>query len=318
MKFILTSVFVLLVNFCHAQKIEQYYDYNWKLLSKDDISTARYYTVITKGDLLWHRQDYYIREQHLQMNGWCVDSTCNIKQGNFTYFFSNGKVESTGEFDSSKKQGLWLYYNDNGTVSDSIVYKDGNQIGTAVGFYPNGNIKDSSFCNEDGSGIYMLWNDNGNLSMSGKYGAWHRPDGQWTFYHHNGQISSIETLADGKLITKQYFDETGKAIADALSRDTPATFPGGPKKWSQYIADNLVFPPGVEFKNGRKAVVVVGATINEEGKITDVKILDPFAPAFDSLALNLIAHAPNWNPEISHNRKVKHKIRQPITFFDAN
>jgi antitoxin component YwqK of YwqJK toxin-antitoxin module len=313
MRFIITSVFVLLINFCHAQKMEQYYDYNWNLLNSEDIGIARYYTLIVKEDSMWHRQDYYIRERHLQMDGWYADSNCNIKQGSFTYFFSNGQVESVGEFDNSKKQGLWMYYNDNGTVSDSIIYKDDDQIGTAVGFYPNGNIKDSSFYNADGSGISMVWNDNGNLSWSGKFAARHWPDGKWIYYHLNGKVSSIEILAKGELITGQYFDENGQSIADT-NGDRPASFPGGMKAWIKYIRKNSSFPPDCVITNGGKAVVVVSATIDENGKLTDIKITDPFVDPFNQIAIDMMKNAPNWSPEISHNRRVKYTIRQAITF----
>ena len=56
----------------NAQKIEKVYDANWKETTKSDI---RYYSLINKKDSFWLRQNVYIPERNLQMQGSYKDST---------------------------------------------------------------------------------------------------------------------------------------------------------------------------------------------------------------------------------------------------
>ncbi|MEO6546688.1 MAG: hypothetical protein ABIN94_01765 [Ferruginibacter sp.] len=66
-------------------------------------------------------------------------------------------------------------------------------------------------------------------------------------------------------------------------------------------------------KNSDAVVVVVSATIDENGKITDAFVSSPFHPAFDDIALKKTKKAPNWLPAINHHRR-KSFVSQPLTF----
>jgi TonB family protein len=103
-------------------------------------------------------------------------------------------------------------------------------------------------------------------------------------------------------------------VADTANKDRFAEFRGDVKKWRSFLTNNLEFPVGVKLNNTEKITVVVNATIDEEGNITDAYVSVPVHSKFDDEALRVFKRSPKWAPAISHNRRVKHYIRQPITF----
>ncbi|THU40790.1 hypothetical protein FAM09_01370 [Niastella caeni] len=293
-----------------AQKIEKYYDFQWK---ETKPATARFYGTIEKTDSGWHNRDYFIQEQMLQMDGTFEDSACKIRNGHFRFYHPNGNLQTSGRYVHNKRDGLWLSYHYNGMMSDSTTYNNGQKIGACYGWYENGYLSDSSFYNADGSGVGVAWFSNGNPSYSGRYSAGEKKNGKWIYFHRNGKVSATEFYKDGALADKQYFDEQG-GLADTANKDRKASFPGGPQAWQKYLVKKLYFPTQYKLVNGDKAIVVVEAIIDEEGNVTEVTVNTPFHPAFDKIAVEVVRKSPQWEPAIQQNRKLRYKIRQPVFF----
>jgi TonB family protein len=293
-----------------AQKIEKYYDYRWKETTPAE---ARFLGIIENTDSGWHRLDYFIREKLLQMKGTFEDSACKNPNGEFRYFHSNGSLSLSGRYIHGKKDGLWVSYHYNGMMSDSTTYSNGHKIGASCGWFENGYISDSSFWNADGSGVELGWFNNGSPSYAGSHGPRGKKQGKWIYFHRNGKPSATEMYNEGAMIDKQYFDEQGN-VTDTVNKDRYASYPGGPKSWQKYLGNQLYFPREYKLVNGDKAIVVVEAIIDEEGKVTDVTVGTPFHPAFDKIAVDVVRKSRQWEPAVQHNRKVRYKIRQPVVF----
>lgn len=295
----------------HTQKIEKYYNYLWK---QCEPNASRFYSLIEKTDSGWRRRDYFIHERTLQMTGLYEDSTCKIPNGTFYFFHANGILESAGTNVHGKKEGLWLSYYSNGMMHDSTLYANGNPSGASYAWHQNGYLSDSSIYNEDGSGVEVSWFDNGAVSQAGRFSAGRKMNGKWQFFHNNEKLSALETYQEDVLLSKQYFNDDGIEIADTASKDKPAEFKGGLTGWQRYLEKQLYFPDQYKFTNGDSAVVVVTATIDENGKVANAFVSTPFYPAFDRIALGAVTKSPLWTPAISHNRKVKYSFRQAISF----
>jgi hypothetical protein len=297
--------------FSSAQKIEKFFDYRWKPCGP---SNARYYALIQFKDSLWSRVDYFINEKELQMQGSYRDSACKIPVGKFYYFHPNEKLESTGNYVNGKKEGVWLKYYSNGYMKDSTFYINGHPSGISMGWYANGYPADSVTYNANNErAAYISWFDNGNPSSAG-YKINDSLHGKWSFFHKNGNISAVEVYDRGKLISRQYFDEEGKEMADTSSHDHQVEFNGGEKAWRKYILSKLYFPTQYKITGGDKAIVVVDATIDEDGNVLEAEVSSPFHPDFDEIALKTMKNSPKWKPAVDHNRKVKSYIIQPVTF----
>lgn len=293
-----------------AQKPGKFYDYRWK---ETDVAHARFYSVMQKTDSGWYCQDYYLRGPSLQMEGWYEDSSQKIKNGRFSFIYPDKRVESGGRYLHNKKQGLWLTYHPNGMMADSTVYEQGNPVGTSMAWYSDGSISDSSVYQADGSGVHVDWFLNGNPSSAGMLTTGYRRHGKWQFFHSNGKISAIELYDHGKLVDKNYFDETGQPM-DTTNNDRGAKYKGSDAAWLKYLDQHLEWPAGYRITKTDEAVVEISLTVDEDGKILDPYVSIPFYPPFEKAALDVIARSPKWVPAISHNRRVRAHFRQAVTF----
>jgi len=96
-----------------------------------------------------------------------------------------------------------------------------------------------------------------------------------------------------------------------------AAYPEGNKAWQKYLVKNGFFPEQFTIVNADRAMVVISFTVNENDKAEEVEVSTPFYPQFDKIAKNVISRAPDWLPAASHNRKVKFRMRQPVTFAQS-
>lgn len=246
------------------------------------------------------------------MKGLYKDKELKIKHGWFRYFYANQFVSSQGNYVNGKKDGLWVSYHYNGMMKDSIVYSDGFP-GIIKAWHINGRVRDSSVYKKDGSAMHWYWFDNGQLSHTGSSYRGEQ-DGHWIFNHMNGKPAATELYKKDKLVSRVYYDEAGVALTDTTNRDTPAAFKGGKKKWRSFLFNDSDFMDGVKLVNTTIITVVLAFTIDEEGNVTDAYVEVPVSPAFDERALQIIKRSPAWNPAISHNRRIKTQVRQPISF----
>ena len=49
----------------------------------------------------------------------------DIKTGKWRTYFSNGKLESEGEYKNGKKIGTWIYYHETGQFREEKIFKNG-------------------------------------------------------------------------------------------------------------------------------------------------------------------------------------------------
>jgi len=310
------TLFTLLVYFllfpCSAQKITRYYDYDWRPV--ENPVYARFVSVIEWKDSVWERNDYFIKERSLQMKGFYADSACRIANGLFTYYHPNRVLSGQGNYVFNQKEGLWLHYHSNGMLDDSVVYRNGKPIGVSLGYHKNGYISDSSVYNSDGSGMQITWFDDGAPASAGLFGPGRRRKGKWRYYFHSGAVACVEEYDNGKLTDRKYFTEFAEQIGDSTNTNRPAAFPKGKEAWVRYLQKKLYFPSEYKIVNAEKVVVVLEATVNEDGVLTDIEVVVPFHQKFDSIAVDALKESPKWIPAISHGRKVKYAIRQAVTF----
>lgn len=251
------------------------------------------------------------------MVGLYEDKENKIRNGTFYLVYPNNKFQTIGKYVHNKKEGVWLDYYSDGSMKDSMNYQDGHQVGISLSWYGNGAGEDSMNVEENGNGVYVSWFDNGQPSSAGRYTAFTSRHGKWQYFHKNGKLSAIELYDHDTLKSKQYFDETGNYLPDTTSHDRDAEFPGGDKAWSKYLSKELYFPSNLELSNSDFAVVVISGIINEEGKVLEAEVTVPFQTRFDEIALDAVKKSPNWLPAIEHNRKVRYRFRQAVSFSQS-
>lgn len=91
------------------------------------------------------------------------------------------------------------------------------------------------------------------------------------------------------------------------------SFPGGEKALMQYIKDNTYYPEEM-CEGAAQGRVMVGFVINEDGSISDVKVLRSLTPECDEVAVKIVNGMPKWNPGKQNGKAVKTKYTVPVSF----
>lgn len=91
------------------------------------------------------------------------------------------------------------------------------------------------------------------------------------------------------------------------------SFPGGEKALMQYIKDNTYYPKEM-CEGAAQGRVMVGFVINEDGSISDVKVLRSLTPECDEVAVKIVKGMPKWNPGKQNGKAVKTKYIVPVSF----
>lgn len=248
------------------------------------------------------------------MAGLYKDSSCQTPNGRVRTYYTNGNLESERFFPNGIPDGTFITYHYNGMINDSSVWVKGIITGTSKSWHSNGYLSDSVVYNKDALAVQVSWFDNGMPSSAGKTNYW-LPEGKWRYFHRNGKIAAQEEYKAGELLNRIYFDDDEMQLTDTSNRDRPAIFKGSEARWKRFVENNLEWPGGVKLVNTDTITVVVRATINEDGNVTDAYVEVPFDPLFDKEVLRVIKRSPKWAPAISHNRYVKDWIRLPVDFI---
>jgi antitoxin component YwqK of YwqJK toxin-antitoxin module len=311
MKPLLIIILIGLFYTSAAQKKEQYYDYNWKVCEPGN---ARFYSTVEKTDSGWLRQDYYINGFRLQMRVLYADAEEKIQNGDAIYYHANGIPSSKGRYVQNKLEGLYLRFHPNGMIADSATYHLNMPVGNRILWHPNGYMSDSIHILNDSMQVHVMWFDDGNVAGAG-YILNNKQHGKWQYFHRSGQLAGEVVFRAGKAISKNYFNEEGNPQPDTAKANTEAEFKnGGQKGWIKYLEKSAYWPNNTQLVNTTAVTIGVEFTVNEEGKTENVQVFVPFHPQFDEIALRIIRNSPAWKPAVVHNRKMKQKFRQPVTF----
>lgn len=90
-------------------------------------------------------------------------------------------------------------------------------------------------------------------------------------------------------------------------------FPGGQDSMYSFIVKNLVYPSEAVSKNiqGR---VILEFIVDENGNISDAKVLRGVHPLLDEAAILMLGKMPRWTPGEQRGKPVKVKFRLPVQF----
>ena len=97
---LLCSICVLLILTTHAQKKEEYYDFNFK----PSKTGGRYYVITEKEGVLWHRQAYFVPELTMAMNGWYKDEECKTPHDTMTWYHTSRYIKSKGRYNAGSER----------------------------------------------------------------------------------------------------------------------------------------------------------------------------------------------------------------------
>jgi len=130
------------------------------------------------------------------------------KEGAWTKYYTNSKVQHVLTFKSNKLDGLATFYYKNGKKKEEGIWKNSRWLGNYKYFYKNGNLRNEWKYNETGkrTGVQKYYHENGKLKLEG---AWEngKESGPIIEFYDDGSVKSERFFAGGKIDinkTKKY------------------------------------------------------------------------------------------------------------------
>ena len=89
------------------------------------------------------------------------------------------------------------------------------------------------------------------------------------------------------------------------------SYPGGHAEMKRFIKDNLKYPRHSGTVQGK---VFIEFIVNEDGSLSDFRLVKGLVESFDNSALETVKKMPNWIPAKRENTPIRTKMVIPIRF----
>jgi TonB family protein len=90
-------------------------------------------------------------------------------------------------------------------------------------------------------------------------------------------------------------------------------FPGGMSECMKFLGKSIKYPK-ISQENGVQGKVIVKFIVNEDGSISNAKVVSGVDPYLDAEAIRVIGTMPRWKPGKQRGVNVRVKYTMPITF----
>ena len=107
--------------------------------------------------------------------------------------------------------------------------------------------------------------------------------------------------------------ETEEVFWDIYYIPPQPEFPGGQLALMEWIKQNMVYPQEAKAK-GIEGRVIVKFTIEEDGTVTNGKIVRGVDPLLDKEALRLVSIMPKWKPARLDDKDIRAIYNLPLSF----
>ena len=106
-------------------------------------------------------------------------------------------------------------------------------------------------------------------------------------------------------------NEREEKIFDVVEQ--PPHFPGGSQAMMDYLSKNVKYPKVAE-QLAIQGRVIMAFVVEEDGSITNVKVVRGVHPSLDKEAIRVVEAMPKWIPGKQNGQYVRVKYNLPVTF----
>lgn len=280
-------------------------------------ANAFYYRLGVKSGEQWKVKQFYIATQTKQMEGYYLKygkDTFEVRNGAFTYYHENGKVQKRERYIDDLREGVLKEYDSAGKLVDSGFFRKGIPYNHHYKWYSNGQVSFKGLYDADGKGIGEEWAyfEDGKISHHRKTKECYTTDSVWTYYHENGAISCMEYYGKDSMERMDCFDHDGKKAAKEFT--VHELMPVSQVDMNTHLVKNLQYPKDA-VENNVEGTVYVSFYIDKDGAVSDVTTIGrKIGMGCDEEAIRVIKAMPKWSPGRDHNRLVKIYFTQSVTF----
>tara|TARA_B110000014_G_C20017887_1_gene527967 strand:+ start:176 stop:868 length:693 start_codon:yes stop_codon:yes gene_type:complete len=94
---------------------------------------------------------------------------------------------------------------------------------------------------------------------------------------------------------------------------TMPKFPGGNPELFDFLNSNIKYPE-ISIKNNSQGKVIIEFVVEENGEISNIKVLKGVDPFIDAESIRVVNQMPKWIPGKQLDKKVRVRQRLPIKF----
>lgn len=126
-------------------------------------------------------------------------------------------------------------------------------------------------------------------------------------------------MKDARFVSRVCGPKHGVIIDEDCIPDTFPLFKGEDPHgaFSEWVNSKLRYPEDA-MRNGTEGTVLVSFTINEDGRVASMQILESPCPSLGMEALRVLAKSPKWTPGTINGKPVKVRYTFPINFYLNN
>ncbi|PWS32084.1 M56 family metallopeptidase [Pedobacter paludis] len=140
----------------------------------------------------------------------------------------------------------------------------------------------------------------------------------------NNNIESIIGYQDlSNVMVTAYNDPVPKIekdddkVYDFVSIEKQPEFPGGIKKFYEYLGKAIKYPE-LAIENNVQGKVFLSFNVEKNGDLTDIKITRGLGSGTDEEAIRVLTESPKWYPGIQNGQAVRVKYNINVNFTLAN
>ena len=131
-----------------------------------------------------------------------------------------------------------------------------------------------------------------------------------------GTPGEVAGAKDGGGIIDMHVTAPPKEIPTVTIAEFMPEFPGGEDALLKYIHRNISYPT-YENEMGIQGKAVVGFVIDENGKVTNVRMIRGVSKGIDRESMRVISSLPDFKPGMQSGRKVRVSYVVPLDFHQA-
>ena len=102
-------------------------------------------------------------------------------------------------------------------------------------------------------------------------------------------------------------------IYDFVSIEKQPEYPGGIKKFYEYLGKNIKYPK-MAIDNNVSGKVFVSFIVEKDGQLSDIQITRSLGSGTDEEAIRVLTSSPKWNPGVSEGKPVRVKYNLNVNF----
>jgi len=274
---------------------------------KDSVYFVRVIKSDSSEDKMFIVQDFFLNGSR-KLVGKSRSPYANIsRQGLFIEYYLNGHRKSVKTFDHDTLTDDRTEYFPNGKLYFTSRYDHSNKKWLVTECSDStGNI-----LAQEGKGVYVDYDDDfkvikgkGNINGGLK-------QGEWTGIS-NDSIKYICTYSNGICVSGTSTTKSGKTVQFTKDLILPA-FNGGEHAFGMFLAHNMRYPR-VAKENNVQGKVFVNFIIDENGKLTNLRIIRGIGSGCDDEVIKVLKLSPPWQPEVKYGVAVKEYFTIPISF----